>query len=146
MPEFIVAQFAVEEAPRLVPKLGDALADQRLVHRVITIHTGIIGAGLPAGLITCGHELITMHDIASAFPETVIRSAAENPVPVQHSGNSQGPEISGKRSHRSGGGAGHLSSVARAGPDDRRLARCPGIMPARRGARRRRTIAFALRC
>jgi hypothetical protein len=43
MPEFIVIQFAVEEAPRLIPKLGDSLIDQRFVHRVIAIHTGIIG-------------------------------------------------------------------------------------------------------
>ncbi len=44
MPEFIVIQFAVEKAPRLIPKLGDALVDQRFVHRVISIHTAIIGA------------------------------------------------------------------------------------------------------
>jgi len=44
MPELIVIQFAVEKAPRLIPKLGDALVDQRFVHRVISIHTAIIGA------------------------------------------------------------------------------------------------------
>src|ERR1700722_13407714 len=38
MPKFIVIQFAVEEAPRLIPKLGDSLVDQRFVDRVISIH------------------------------------------------------------------------------------------------------------
>jgi hypothetical protein len=91
MPEFIVIQFAVEEAPRLIPKLGDSLIDQRFVHRVIAIHTAIIGAARLGALITSGYELITMHDGALAFrqlsAETVIRSAAENPAPAHDPGS-----------------------------------------------------------
>ena len=37
--EFVVAEFAGEEAPRLVAKLRDALIDERPVHHIISIHS-----------------------------------------------------------------------------------------------------------
>jgi len=45
MPELIVIQFAVEKSAASDPEIwADALVDQRFVHRVISIHTAIIGA------------------------------------------------------------------------------------------------------
>jgi chemotaxis receptor (MCP) glutamine deamidase CheD len=44
-------------------------------------------------LITCGHELITTHDIDRLSAETVIRSAAKNPALVQPTGSNQGLKL-----------------------------------------------------
>ena len=59
MAELILAELAGEKAARLVTKLCDALVDQRLVDRVVSIHGGYFSCRAGGGLITAAYDLIT---------------------------------------------------------------------------------------